>query len=48
MFSRSYFNDSSILLKYPELVSQNKMLSMSSAFWYYMTPEGSNPSMHDV
>jgi len=32
----------------PDLVEENGLLAFASAIWFYMTPDGVKPSMHDV
>ena len=48
LYSRAMFNDPDILLKNPSLVAEKGWLAISSAFWFYVTPQSPKPSMHDV
>ncbi|KAK7826445.1 endochitinase [Quercus suber] len=36
------------LLKNPDLVATNSTISFKTAIWFWMTPQGSKPSSHDV
>ena len=51
-FSQAYFEQnnkgSKVLLEDPSLLYENDMLAMTSALWYYMTPQSSQPSAHEV
>jgi hypothetical protein len=38
----------STLLEFPNLVADNGAISMMSAVWFWMTPQGAKPSSHDV
>ena len=47
-FSDTMFGDVDVLLTNPERVAQEGWLAISSAFWFYMTPQSPKPSMHEV
>ena len=47
-FSKVIFWDVNILLKNPERVANEWWLAISSAIWFYMTPQSPKPSMHDM
>jgi hypothetical protein len=48
IFSQVIFWDANVLLKDPDRVAREWWLAMSSAIWFYMTPQSPKPSMHDV
>ena len=47
-FSDFIYFDKNILLKEPEKVSHDPVLSFESAIWFWMTPQGRKPSCHDI
>ena len=47
-FSEAWFGTKDILLKNPELLSKDPVLSFASAIWFWMTPQFPKPSCHDI
>lgn len=47
-FSEAWFGDKDSLLRHPELLSQDPILSFASAIWFWMTPQFPKPSCHDI
>ena len=47
-FSDVMFGDVNVLLQDPDRVAREGWLAVSSAVWFYMTPQSPKPSMHDV
>lgn len=47
-FSKVIYGDVTVLLNNPDLVAQEGWLAVSSAIWFYTTPQSPKPSMHDV
>jgi hypothetical protein len=47
-FSEAWFGTKDTLLKNPELLSQDPVLSFASAIWFWMTPQFPKPSCHDI
>ena len=47
-FSDVMFEDVNVLLEDPDRVGREGWLAMSSALWFFMTPQSPKPSMHDV
>lgn len=47
-FSEAWFGSKDTLLKNPELLSQDPILSFASAIWFWMTPQFPKPSCHEV
>jgi len=47
-FSRTMFDDQSVLLDAPQKVAEEGWLAIASAFWFYVTPQSPKPSMHDI
>jgi len=47
-FGGQILNDPHQFVTNPDLVAQNGLFSLGSAFWFYMSPQPPKPSMHDV
>ena len=47
-FSEAWFGTKDSLLRHPELLAQNAVLSFASAIWFWMTPQFPKPSCHDI
>lgn len=47
-FSQAWFGDKSVLLKEPDRVATDPVLSFASAIWFWMTPQFPKPSCHSV
>lgn len=47
-FGGQILNDPQQFVSNPDLVAQNGLFSLGSAFWFYMSPQPPKPSMHDV
>lgn len=47
-FGGQILNDPKQFVSNPDLVAQNGLFSLGSAFWFYMSPQPPKPSMHDV
>ncbi|MDR3328863.1 MAG: chitinase [Prevotellaceae bacterium] len=47
-FSRAYFGDKSVLLKDPDLLVADSVISFGSAIWFWMTGQPPKPSCHSV
>ena len=47
-FSRFYFNDQQRLLKKPDLLSSDPVVSFASAIWFWTTPQFPKPSCHEI
>ncbi len=47
-FGGQILNDPQQFVTNPDLVAQNGLFSLGSAFWFYMSPQPPKPSMHDV
>lgn len=47
-FSEVWFGTKDTLLKNPELLSKDPVLSFASAIWFWMTPQFPKPSCHDI
>jgi hypothetical protein len=47
-FSEAWYGDKNTLLKNPDLLSENAILSFASAIWFWMTPQFPKPSCHDI
>jgi hypothetical protein len=48
ILSLSLYNNEKILLDSPEIVSENGIIGLTSAIWYYMIPQNQKPSLHDI
>ncbi len=47
-FSKAYFGDKNVLLKNPELLVTDSVVSFGSAIWFWMTMQPPKPACHDV
>lgn len=47
-FSEAWFGSKDTLLKNPELLAQDPVLSFASAIWFWMTPQFPKPSCHEI
>ncbi|XZF15118.1 chitinase [Chitinophagaceae bacterium MMS25-I14] len=47
-FSEAYFGNKDTLLRHPELLATDPVVSFASAIWFWMTPQSPKPSCHDV
>lgn len=47
-FGGQILNDPKQFVSNPDLVAQNGLFSLGSAFWFYMSPQPPKPSMHDL
>ncbi|MGS0747339.1 chitinase [Halpernia sp. GG3] len=47
-FSEAWFGTKDTLLKNPELLSQDPVISFASAIWFWMMPQFPKPSCHEV
>ncbi|SFH95123.1 chitinase [Halpernia frigidisoli] len=47
-FSEAWFGSKDILLKNPDLLSEDPVLSFASAIWFWMTPQFPKPSCHEI
>ncbi|MDR2938546.1 MAG: chitinase [Prevotellaceae bacterium] len=47
-FSKAYFGDKNVLLKNPELLATDSVVSFGSAIWFWMTMQPPKPACHDV
>lgn len=47
-FSQAYFGDKNVLLRDPDMLSRDPVVSFASAIWFWMTPQSPKPSCHDV
>jgi hypothetical protein len=47
-FSKAFFNDTMKLLRQPELVSTDPVVSFASSIWFWTTPQYPKPSCHQV
>ncbi|HEY6914927.1 MAG TPA: chitinase, partial [Paludibacter sp.] len=47
-FSEAWFGSKDSLLRHPEWLSENPVLSFASAIWFWMTPQFPKPSCHDI
>lgn len=47
-FSNAEYGDVSTLLDNPDLVATDGNVAISSALWFYMTPQSPKPSMHEL
>ncbi|SMG17864.1 chitinase [Paenibacillus aquistagni] len=48
LFSSIIYGDKSVLLKHPEIVSQDGKIGYMTAILFWMTPQAPKPSAHDV
>jgi len=46
--SNFIFGDKNILLKNPKMIENDPVLAFETAIWFWMTPETTKPSAHDV
>jgi len=47
-FSQAYFGDKNVLLKNPERLATDGVVSFASAIWFWMTAQPPKPACHDV
>ncbi len=47
-FSKAYFGDKNVLLRNPELLVTDSVISFGSAIWFWMTMQPPKPACHDV
>ena len=47
-FSEAWFGTKDSLLRHPEWLEQNAVLSFASAIWFWMTPQFPKPSCHEI
>jgi hypothetical protein len=47
-FSQAWFGSKDSLLRHPELLVQDPVISFASAIWFWMTPQFPKPSCHDI
>jgi len=47
-FGEAWFGDKDSLLRNPDLLSTDSVLSFASAIWFWMTPQYPKPSCHDI
>jgi basic endochitinase B len=47
-FSEAYFGNKDSLLRNPELLATDPVVSFASAIWFWMTPQRPKPSCHDI
>jgi hypothetical protein len=47
-FSKAYFGDKNVLLRNPELLVTDSVVSFGSAIWFWMTMQPPKPACHDV
>ena len=47
-FSEAWYGSQDTLLKYPERLAQDPVLSFASAIWFWMSPQKPKPSCHDI
>lgn len=48
LFSEAWFGDKLLLLNNPEIVSNDSVVAFGSAIWFWMTPQYTKPSCHDI
>ncbi len=48
ILSLGLYNNEKILLDSPEIISENGIIWLASAIWYYMIPQNQKPSLHDI
>lgn len=47
-FSQAYFGDKDSLLRHPELLATDPVVSFASAIWFWITAQPPKPSCHDI
>jgi hypothetical protein len=47
-FSEAWYGNKDSLLKHPDLLSKDPLLSFASALWFWMTAQYPKPSCHDI
>jgi hypothetical protein len=47
-FSAAWYGDKEALLKDPDMLIKDSVISFASAIWFWMTPQKPKPSCHDI